>query len=135
MINAGGGNETNNPVASRILKAGGRKAEAIRNYTLRIYLFNTDYSTVTPPAFDMPGDNGGPYCTPLWTAPPIVAIYPSGTVVAIEAFGDGYNPGFPDPPITWQFIYFTGDLTGGASPQNLTMNADKTVVACFSSSL
>jgi len=36
-----------------------------------------------------------------------------------------------DPNIQWEFVNYTGDLTGTSSSQNLTMNADKHVTATF----
>jgi hypothetical protein len=126
MINAGGRNETNSPLSVKVLKAGGRKASAVPNYTLRIYLFNGSYSTYTPPAYDMPGSISDARCTPAWTTAPIVGVYPSGSVVAIRAYDN--VPISPDP---WTFDSFTGDLTGTTNPQNITMDSDKTVIAIF----
>jgi hypothetical protein len=55
------------------------------------------------------------------TVSPASAWYNSGAVVSIAAIA---NSGY-------QFTGFTGDLTGTTTPQNLTMNAPKSVSASF----
>jgi len=55
-------------------------------------------------------------CTPATPA-----TYPSGTVVSVQAY----------PEAGYVFDYFTGNLSGKTNPQNITMNANKTVNAYF----
>jgi len=47
--------------------------------------------------------------------------YTSGTVVPVTA----------SPAVGWSFTGWTGDLTGTANPDNVTMNSDKSVTANF----
>lgn len=56
-------------------------------------------------------------------APSTGAWYNSGTVVTITASAAG----------AYRFTNFAGDLSGGASPQNLTMSAPRSVTAYFGS--
>ena len=47
--------------------------------------------------------------------------YASGTVVLVTA----------SPAVGWSFTGWSGDLTGAANPDNVTMNSDKSVTATF----
>ena len=52
---------------------------------------------------------------------PILGTYDSSTVVVLTAF----------PAQGWQFSGWSGDLTGTANPDSVTMDADKNVTATF----
>lgn len=57
----------------------------------------------------------------LVTTNPDLATYPCGTVTALTAMP---NPG-------WSFSHWSGDLSGSANPETITMSSDKAVTAHY----
>jgi len=91
---------------SHSITASSSSATYTANFTTQYYLT----TAASPPA-------GG-------TISPASACYNSGAVVSVSATT---NAGY-------QFSGFTGDLSGTTTPQNLTMNAPKSVTANFTGS-
>ncbi len=52
---------------------------------------------------------------------PDQATYAHGTVVSLD----------PEPALGWSFAGWSGDLSGSADPESITMDGDKTVTATF----